>query len=500
MPDQNKQTIELKKNIVNFDNSYSSLPEIFYQRINPVPVKSPELIIFNKNLGKNLGMDIEQPEECYAQIFSGNIIPDGASPIALTYAGHQFGHFVGQLGDGRAVLLGEVNTPKQRHDIQLKGSGQTQFSRQGDGRSALGPVIREYILSEAMHALNIPTTRSLAAVSTGEEVVRETLLPGAILTRVAKSHVRIGTFEYFAARQQWDNVKILADYAIERHYPKIKASPKPYLSFLKAVAEKQAALIAKWMGVGFIHGVMNTDNSSIAGETIDYGPCAFMDNYDTATVFSSIDHHGRYSFGNQPKIAQWNIACLAGCLMALIDDDQTKLKKELGKIIEDFSVKVDNAIAKIMCQKIGLNSKQKNAKTLLNKLLEIMKNNESDYTLTFRYMSDVLVEKGDSDFKKQFISKNEIAEWLNEWQSFIEQQKNSKEEIYHSMQAINPIYIPRNHLVERAIKAGVNDTDYSVMTDLCSILNQPYKEQDVDSDYKNPAEPSDKVYKTFCGT
>ena len=231
MLDQKKQTIEFKKNIVNFDNSYSSLPEIFYQRINPVPVKSPELIIFNKNLGKNLGMDIEQPEECYAQIFSGNIIPDGASPIALTYAGHQFGHFVGQLGDGRAVLLGEVNTPKQRHDIQLKGSGQTQFSRQGDGRSALGPVIREYILSEAMHALNIPTTRSLAAVSTGEEVVRETLLPGAILTRVAKSHVRIGTFEYFAARQQWDNVKILADYAIERHYPKIKASPKPYLSF-----------------------------------------------------------------------------------------------------------------------------------------------------------------------------------------------------------------------------------------------------------------------------
>ena len=351
-----------------------------------------------------------------------------------------------------------------------------------------------------MHALNIPTTRSLAAVSTGEEVVRETLLPGAILTRVAKSHVRIGTFEYFAARQQWDNVKILADYAIERHYPEIKTSPKPYLSFLKAVAEKQAALIAKWMGVGFIHGVMNTDNSSIAGETIDYGPCAFMDNYDPATVFSSIDHHGRYSFGNQSKIAQWNIACLAGCLMALIDDDQTKLKKELGKIIEDFSVKVDNAIAKIMCQKIGLNSKQNNAKTLLNKLLEIMKNNESDYTLTFRYMSDVLGEKGDSNFKKQFISKNEIAEWLNEWQSFIEQQKNSKEEIYHSMQAINPIYIPRNHLVERAIKAGVNDADYSVMTDLCSILNQPYKEQDVDSDYKNPAEPSERVYKTFCGT
>ena len=500
MPDKKKQTIEFKKNIVNFDNSYSSLPEIFYQRINPVPVKSPELIIFNKNLGRNLGMDIEQPEECYAQIFSGNIIPDGASPIALTYAGHQFGHFIGQLGDGRAVLLGEINTSKQRHDIQLKGSGQTQFSRQGDGRSALGPVIREYILSEAMHALNIPTTRSLAAVSTGEKVVRETLLPGAILTRVAKSHVRIGTFEYFAARQQWDNVKILADYAIERHYPEIKTSPNPYLAFLKAVAEKQATLIAKWMGVGFIHGVMNTDNSSIAGETIDYGPCAFMDNYDPATVFSSIDYHGRYSFGNQPKIAQWNIACLAGCLMALIDDDQTKIKKELSKIIEDFSVKVDNAISKIMCQKIGLNSKQNNAKTLLNKLLEIMKNNESDYTLTFRYMSDVLGGKGDSNFKKQFISTNEIAEWLNEWQSFIEQQKNSKEEIYHSMQAINPIYIPRNHLVERAIKAGVNDTDYSVMTDLCSILNQPYKEQHVDSDYKNPAEPSDRVYKTFCGT
>ncbi len=489
------------KKIAIFDNSYIALPDDFYQHINPVPVKSPKLIIFNKNLGKNIGIDTNQSEECCAQLFSGNIIPDGASPIALTYSGHQFGHFVPQLGDGRAVLLGEVTTTENnRHDIQLKGSGRTKYSRQGDGRSPVGPVIREYILSEAMHALNISSTRSLAVVTTGEEVFREIPLPGAVLTRVARSHIRIGTFEYFAARQQTDNLKKLADYAIDRHFPEIKPSADPYPEFLRVVAENQAKLIAQWIGVGFIHGVMNTDNTLISGETIDYGPCAFLEHYDPSMVFSSIDNHGRYAFGNQPKIIQWNIACLAGCLMPLIEKNQEEAKKKISKVIEDFPTLINSKISEIMCQKIGLSSKQKDADKLLKKLLKIMKNNRSDFTLTFRSLSDLLINGDDADFYKQFNSKIEVSEWLTEWLSTIEIQKKSKHDIFISMQKINPLYIPRNHLVERAIKAAVENNNYSVMKNLCSILSQPFKEQKVDADYQNPAHPSEIVYKTFCGT
>ncbi len=490
-----------KNKIAIFDNSYASLPDDFYQRINPVPVKSPKLIIFNTKLGNNIGIDSNQSKGCFAQIFSGNIIPDGASPIALNYSGHQFGYFVPQLGDGRAILLGEVTTKKNnRHDIQLKGSGKTKYSRQGDGRSPVGPVIREYILSEAMHALNIPSTRSLAIVTTGEQVYRETPLPGAVLTRVAKSHIRIGTFEYFASRQQSDNLKKLADYAINRHAPEIKSSSNPYLEFLRVVAQNQAKLVAKWMSVGFIHGVMNTDNTLISGETIDYGPCAFLEHYDPSMVFSSIDNHGRYSFSNQPKIIQWNIACLAGCLLPIVEKDQAEAKKKIGKIIEDFPAVINREISKIMCLKIGLNAKQKNAEKLLNKLLKIMKNNRSDFTLTFRNLSDILIDKNHTDFYDQFNSKDEISEWLNEWLSIIETKKNSKHNTYISMQNNNPIYIPRNHLVERAIKAAIENNDYSVMKNLCSVLSQPFKEQKVDIDYKNPADPSEIVYKTFCGT
>ncbi len=501
MPHQNNQLSGINENIVKFDNSYSCLPEEFFQRINPVPVRAPKLIIFNNNLGKHLGFDINQTNDNYAQIFSGNIIPNGASPIALAYAGHQYGNFVNQLGDGRAVLLGEVtDLNEQRYDIQLKGSGQTQFSRRGDGRSPLGPVVREYILSEAMHSLNIPTTRSLAAVSSGEQVYRDTSLPGAILTRVAKSHIRIGTFEYFASLKQLKNLKTLSDYTIDRHYPEVKSSKNRYLSLLNAVSNKQAELIAHWMSIGFIHGVMNTDNTSIAGETIDYGPCAFMDTYDPSTVFSSIDHHGRYSFGNQPHIIEWNLACFATCLIPLIDEDPSKANKQAGEIIKDVSVKINKAIMDKMRQKIGLSSEQKTTHQLLEKLLKIMLDNQSDYTLTFRYLCDVLGEKGDSKFKEQFTTQDEISKWLVEWQLCINNQGQSKEKIYQSMRLVNPAFIPRNHLIERIIKAAVDHDDYSEMKALSSILSNPYKEQNVDFDYINPPEPSEKVYQTFCGT
>jgi len=397
--------------------------------------------------------------------------------------------------------LGEVtNLNEQRYDIQLKGSGQTQFSRRGDGRSPLGPVVREYILSEAMHSLNIPTTRSLAAVSSGEQVYRDTSLPGAILTRVAKSHIRIGTFEYFASLKQLKNLKTLSDYTIDRHYPEVKSSKNRYLSLLNAVSNKQAELIAHWMSIGFIHGVMNTDNTSIAGETIDYGPCAFMDSYDPSTVFSSIDHHGRYSFGNQPHIIEWNLACFATCLIPLIDEDPSKANKQAGEIIKDVSVKINKAIMDKMRQKIGLSSEQKTTHQLLEKLLKIMLDNQSDYTLTFRYLCDVLGEKGDSKFKEQFTTQDEISKWLVEWQLCINNQGQSKEKIYQSMRLVNPAFIPRNHLIERIIKAAVDHDDYSEMKALSSILSNPYKEQNVDFDYINPPEPSEKVYKTFCGT
>ena len=331
---------------INFDNSYSRLPESFYERINPESVKNPKLIVFNNNLGNKLGIENTGSKETLSKVFSGNLLPDGSEPIALAYAGHQFGNFVPQLGDGRALLIGEIiNQEQERFDIQLKGSGKTKFSRQGDGKSALGPVIREYILSEAMHALNVPTTRALAAVTTGEDVFRETRLPGGILTRVAKSHVRVGTFEYFMARKDLKNLKVLADYVMERLYPQALESKNPCLKMLQIIAEKQSQLIAKWMGIGFIHGVMNTDNTSIAVETIDYGPCAFMDEYNPQTVYSSIDHHGRYAFANQAQIAHWNLACLSGCLIPLVDKNEDKSKAEINKVLESFSKNVNDAVS-----------------------------------------------------------------------------------------------------------------------------------------------------------
>ena len=484
-----------------FDNSYQNLPQDFFERINPVPVKDPQLIIFNNDLGRSLGIDQKINKKELANIFSGNEILKGSSPIALAYAGHQFGNFVNQLGDGRAVLLGEVSTPNQeRFDMQLKGSGQTRFSRQGDGRSPLGPVIREYVVSEAMNALGIPSTRSLAAVTTGEKVFREVILPGGILTRIAKSHIRVGTFEYFATQKNTENLKTLADYTIKRHFLSLKDVANPYLSLLEIVSERQIELISKWMGVGFIHGVMNTDNTSIVGETIDYGPCAFMDEYNPSTVFSSIDAHGRYAFGNQPSIAQWNMACFANSLLGLIDKDTEKATSKAQKVINNFPNKMSEAVMSVMCKKIGLDSTKTNSQEALTKLLRIMLDNKSDYTLTFRYLSEIIKGKRDSSFKQQFLEHNQISNWLKEWKELIKDQDLAKKEIVLSMESSNPVFIPRNHLVERAIEAAVENNDFSEMKTLLTILSKPYEEQSKYGEYMKPPKPLEVVHQTFCGT
>jgi uncharacterized protein YdiU (UPF0061 family) len=484
-----------------FDNSYQNLPQDFFERINPVPVKDPQLIIFNNDLGRSLGIDQKINKKELANIFSGNEILKGSSPIALAYAGHQFGNFVNQLGDGRAVLLGEVSTPNQeRFDMQLKGSGQTRFSRQGDGRSPLGPVIREYVVSEAMNALGIPSTRSLAAVTTGEKVFREVILPGGILTRIAKSHIRVGTFEYFATQKNTENLKTLADYTIKRHFLSLKDVANPYLSLLEIVSERQIELISKWMGVGFIHGVMNTDNTSIVGETIDYGPCAFMDEYNPSTVFSSIDAHGRYAFGNQPLIAQWNMACFANSLLGLIDKDTEKATSKAQKVINNFPNKMSEAVMSVMCKKIGLDSTKTNSQEALTKLLRIMLDNKSDYTLTFRYLSEIIKGKRDSSFKQQFLEHNQISNWLKEWKELIKDQDLAKKEIVLSMESSNPVFIPRNHLVERAIEAAVENNDFSEMRTLLTILSKPYEEQSKYGEYMKPPKPLEVVHQTFCGT
>ena len=477
-------------------NSYIGLPEEFYQVIKPVPVKSPQLLAFNQELVEELGLEIG-PKQAI-QYFSGNSVPENTIPIALNYAGHQFGNFVHELGDGRATLIGEIEVGKERFDIQLKGSGPTKFSRQGDGRSALGPVIREYIISEAMHHLKIPTTRALAAVSTGEHVFREQIEPGGILTRIAKSHIRVGTFEYFASRQQWEDVKHLADYTIQRHFPEIRELDNHYLELLKAVSRKQAKLIAKWMSVGFIHGVMNTDNFTISGETLDYGPCAFIDEYDPATVYSSIDHGGRYAFGNQPSIAAWNLASLAGCLISLINND-SKIANELAtKVLDDFSINTNQEILDIMCHKIGLDGNSEQHQIILKDLLKIMIPNQADYTLSFRYLSQALLNK-DSLFLDQFKEQGKIKEWLKNWKLTVKELKKDTGEIVSNMESINPVYIPRNHNVDKAIKASYEE-DLNPMNELLDALKDPFEENEKYLHLALPPKDEEKILQTFCGT
>ena len=477
-------------------NSYIGLPEEFYQQINPTPVKNPSLLIFNDELANSL--NIELTEDDKLNFFSGNKIPKDSIPVALNYSGHQFGNFVHQLGDGRAILLGEVRNKNESYDIQLKGSGQTKFSRQGDGRSALGPVLREYILSEAMYHLGIPTTRSLAAVATGEHVVRDSFEPGGILTRVAKSHLRVGTFEYFASRQQWEDLKLLADFAIQKHFPEIRETDNHYLELLKKVASNQSILIANWMSVGFIHGVMNTDNFTISGETIDYGPCAFLDEYHPGKVFSSIDQNGRYAYGNQPSISSWNLASLAGCLIAFIDKDSDKANELATEVLENYSIDTNQRILDLMCMKIGLDGSKKNNQEILRNLLKLMMDNESDFTITFRSLSSILLNNSDN-FLAQFHQKDEVSGWINNWKSALNLENKNVGEIILNLNNTNPLYIPRNHQVQKAIEESYLG-NFKVLEEMLDVLKNPFQENVSLSHYSEAPSEQQRVTQTFCGT
>jgi serine/tyrosine/threonine adenylyltransferase len=484
------------------ENTYSALPARFYARVAPASVREPRLVVFNSRLAEELDLDPAVLEREAATWFSGNQTPDDADPIALAYAGHQFGGFVPALGDGRAILLGErVGRDGVRRDIQLKGSGRTPFSRGGDGRAALGPMLREYLISEAMHALGIPTTRSLAVVTTGEQVIREGLLPGAVLARVAESHIRVGTFEYFAARNDRDAVSQLLDYVITRHYPDARGADVPALAVLGAVVQRQAALIADWLSVGFIHGVMNTDNMAISGETIDYGPCAFMDHYDANTVFSSIDHGGRYAYGNQPAIAQWNLARLAETLLPLIDADVGKAVERATAVVKDFMPAFNAQLLTRMRRKIGLTSEKEGDAELMSALFAAMQSAGADFTLTFRRLARCVDDPaGDASLLELFAPSSGIAEWLRRWRERLSSEPQSAAERAANMRRVNPAFIPRNHRVEAALEAASAHGDFGPFHELLRILEHPYDDQPGRSEFEQPPAPGEGVHRTYCGT
>jgi uncharacterized protein YdiU (UPF0061 family) len=483
-------------------NTYAALPARFYARVAPAPAPEPRLVVFNSRLAQELGFDPAVLQREGATWFSGNQTPDDADPIAMAYAGHQFGGLVPQLGDGRAILLGErIGRDGVRRDIQLKGSGRTPFSRNGDGRAALGPMLREYLISEAMHALGIPTTRSLAVVMTGEQVVREDLEPGAVLTRVAASHIRVGTFEYFAVRKDHDALSQLLDYVIVRHDRQARGAGVPALAVLEAVVQRQAMLIADWMSVGFIHGVMNTDNMAISGETIDYGPCAFMDNYDTNTVFSSIDHGGRYAYGNQPAIAQWNLARFAETLLPLIDSDLGKAVELATAVIRDFMPAFDARLLARMRRKIGLASEQEGDVELVSALFATMQSAGADFTLTFRHLARCAGEPADdSALLGLFASSPGIADWLRRWRERLASEPQHGEERAANMRRVNPAFIPRNHRVEAALEAASTHGDFGPFHRLLNILEHPYDDQPGCDEFEQPPAPAERVLRTFCGT
>ena len=476
-----------------FDNTYSRLPNIFREEINPISVGNPELVMFNNELAKDLKLNFSQTnDKDLAKIFSGNSLPDGSNSIAQAYAGHQFGHFT-MLGDGRAVLLGEHLVDEiNRFDIQLKGSGKTAFSRNGDGRAALGPMLREYIISEAMNGLKISTTRSLAVVKTGEKVIRETTLPGAILTRVAKSHIRVGTFQYIAARDKIDELQILTDYVINRHYPNLKNSHNKTTDLLNAVLDQQLDLVVNWMRVGFIHGVMNTDNMSISGETIDYGPCAFMDTYDPKTVFSSIDQMGRYAFCNQPMITKWNLSRFAECLIPLIDKNQKKAIQIATEIINSFEKKYEEKWLNMMRDKLGLYGFEEKDKFLILDLLTWMHQKKIDYTNTFCYLMNEKIEK-DNNYED-----NDFQNWKKRWNERLKTNNNSPEKYNKLMRSVNPLVVARNHNVEEALKEAEKD-NYKPITQLIEVLNAPYIKHNNIINYQVTSSLNEK-YQTFCGT
>lgn len=478
-----------------FNNSYTLLPEVLYSKQSPVPVSSPKLVVFNEILAQTLNLEYSQVSaQTLSEVFSGNNLPEGATPIAQAYAGHQFGHFT-ILGDGRAILLGEqLSTDDRRWDIQLKGAGRTIYSRGGDGRAALGPMLREYMMSEAMHALGIPTTRSLAVVETGENVQRNSFLPGAVLTRVASSHIRVGTFEYLRLQDKSELIKILVEYTIHRHFPEINDGDNPALSLLQAVIERQAQLITDWWRVGFIHGVMNTDNMSIAGETIDYGPCAFMNAYNPATVFSSIDRNGRYSFENQPSMAQWNLARFAEALLPLIHSEVEQAVALAQGAMTSFGELFEKYWLNMMRKKLGLLTEEKQDQSLINELLSWMQSNKADYTNTFRSLSLSLTAK------QEIFSDKSFLHWYQQWLSRLDRQPHSFQESVNVMQAHNPTLIPRNHKVEEALQLATDARNFSAFHRMLQALSQPYVENPCHKEYQMVPEDGDDHYQTFCGT
>ncbi|MCM0648548.1 YdiU family protein [Clostridium swellfunianum] len=476
------------------DNSYANLPETFFSKVKPTPVSSPRLVVLNEPLAEALGFSSKElKKEESTAVFGGNKLPEGTVPIAQAYAGHQFGHFT-MLGDGRVILLGEQIAPSgERFDIQLKGSGRTPYSRGGDGRAALGPMLREYIISEAMQGLGIPTTRSLAVVTTGEEVMRETPLIGAILTRVAKSHIRVATFQYAAAGGTVHELKALADYTIKRHYKELEGCENLYLSFLKAVVERQASLIAKWMLVGFIHGVMNTDNMTISGETIDYGPCAFMDIYDPAAVFSSIDRQGRYAYSNQPTMGAWNLARFAETLLPLLHDDENEAVRLAQEAVSEFSQLYHNSWLSGMREKLGIFNEELQDKALVEDLLNMMYKYKADYTNTFLALSY------DKPEDVSMWNTDEFNYWLVSWKDRLSRQAQAKDVCWELMRKSNPSVIPRNHRVEEAISAAENG-DFSVMHKLLKVLTCPFSYSTEHAEYASLPPKTNKRYRTFCGT
>jgi uncharacterized protein YdiU (UPF0061 family) len=492
--------------IFNFNNTYARDLEGLYVPWKAAEAPGPKLIKLNYALAEELGLDAKALDSAEgALIFSGNQLPEGTATIAQAYAGHQFGGFSPQLGDGRALLLGEViDKHGKRRDIAFKGSGRTPFSRGGDGKAALGPVLREYIIGEAMHALGIPTTRALAAVTTGEFVRRERNLPGAVLTRVASSHIRVGTFQFVTVRGDMALLKKLADYTINRHYPELKGQVDPYLGLLRAVSERQAALIAKWMNVGFIHGVMNTDNMTLSGETIDYGPCAFMDHYNPATVFSSIDEQGRYAYSNQPPIANWNLSRLAEALLPLLGEDQDKAVAQAMEVLEAFQSRYQFYWLQGMRQKLGLLQEQADDLALATDFLKSMEGQGVDFTQAFRRLSDT-AEAADASreglLRKLYADDTALDAWLPRWR--VRQNAESVVPVQRAqaMRAVNPVYIPRNHRVEEALAAATDLGDYAPFEKLLTVLQKPYDEQMALSAYADPAPAGESAgYQTFCGT
>jgi uncharacterized protein YdiU (UPF0061 family) len=483
-----------------FDNSYARLPSRFYVRQPPVAVAAPRLVRINRALAGVLGLDpdwLGSPEG--VAVLAGNTVPEGAEPLAMAYAGHQFGGFVPQLGDGRAILLGEVLEPHGlRFDIQLKGSGRTPFSRGGDGRAWIGPVLREYIVGEAMHALGIPTTRALAAVATGESVYREGEFPGAVLTRAAQSHVRVGTFEYFAARRDTEAVRQLADYVIARHYPEAAESERPYPALLDAVVARQADLVARWLGVGFIHGVMNTDNMSIAGETIDYGPCAFMDSYDPARVYSSIDRGGRYAYANQPRIAHWNLSRLAECLLPLLAEDQEAAVVAAQSAIDAFPALFEGARLEVFRAKLGFGTAHADDGDLVSGLLQVMAETGADFTNSFRALCDA-AEGADGVLHTELGDSRSAADWLSRWRTRLGQEGIEPAVRARQMRLANPAVIPRNHRVEEVIAAAL-EGDLGPLDQLLRVLESPWEDRSEHVAYRSPPEPHEIVHQTFCGT